>query len=63
MNIPIAEAVEKQLKSEWTVNGLYLNPNSTNVKVFYSAQFTHEVLGTTPEIFQFTPVAYWVGTY
>ena len=27
-NIPISEAVEKHLQSEWTVNGLYLNSDN-----------------------------------
>ena len=60
-NIPISEAVQKHLQSEWTVNGLYLNSDNMNVKVFSSAQFTHEVLGTASEIFQHTPDACWVG--
>ena len=60
-NQPVGAAVEKKLKADWTINGLYLLDSGQVIKVFSSAALSTVQQGLQPEVFRHTPDACWKG--
>ena len=60
-NLPLDQAIEKRLRTDLSVNGVYAMEDNKTLKVFSSVEYKSNYIGTHSEIFEHTPDVCWIG--
>ena len=60
-NLPLDQAIEKRLRADLSVNGIYAMEDNKTLKVFSSVEYKSNYIGTHSEIFEHTPDVCWVN--